>query len=148
MHHIERRSLRCLVKRRFWERRIFPHKIPRLDAACGLTLRCAKGDNRRCNMRQPGERYVSLDQLIYEAKYNPDFKPLTGEQKDRMIEIFGHRCRAKTKDALYRRLCSLSTMKSYGIFTRVAFWPDGTVEYIPGQDYNAEIRTVRECILE
>ena len=94
-------------------------------------------------------RYTSLSDLIYMAKNAPEnFVPLTEDQKHEMVRIFGHRCRIPTKKAIYNRLSSLSTMFSYGIYTRVAFFADGTVSYISGQDYDTEIRTVRQCILE
>ena len=105
--------------------------------------------DRGFQMTSMETRYTSLTSLIDMAKNDPDnFIPLTEYQKHEMVRVFGHRCRIPTKKAIYNRLSSLSTMFSYGIYTRVAFFADGTVRYITGQDYDTEIRTVRQCILE
>ncbi|NCU27730.1 hypothetical protein EOM86_13610 [Candidatus Nomurabacteria bacterium] len=90
---------------------------------------------------------VTLNDLIYKAKNAGDVA-LTENQKIAMVELFGKGCREKTKNALYRRLKYLSLLKPHGIFSRVIINDIGRIEYVPGQDYIAEVRAVRACILE
>lgn len=74
---------------------------------------------------------------------------LTDEQHVQLVELLGWRCRQGTKDILARRLRFPSTLKNYGIFSRVVI--DGAregVHYIAGQSYPDEIRTIRELILK
>ena len=83
---------------------------------------------------------VSLSDVIYQQDY------LSNEQIAELIGIIGYRCRFDTKDKLDRRLQHPALLRNYGIFTRVIVSP--MVEYVAGQDYTAEIKTVRELILK
>lgn len=65
-----------------------------------------------------------------------------------IMDIVGYRCRENTK----RRLRSIltygaSTIPDYGIMGRLMFC-DGRWEYVAGQSYTDEIKTVRECIIK
>jgi hypothetical protein len=71
--------------------------------------------------------------------------PLTTRQKNLLVKLLGERCRSTTKEALYRRLAYPESIKNYGILDRVAILPH--VEYCAGQDYPAEIATVRKIII-
>lgn len=59
------------------------------------------------------------------------------------MSLIGKGCRANTKEKLFLRLqVPLSLWKRYGIYSRVIL-TDNDVEYICGQSWNDEMRTLR-----
>lgn len=88
---------------------------------------------------------VNLRDAIFDAKNIGG--TLTDWQQTELMALLGSGCRKDTKARLSRRLAvPLSLWPYYGIFERVTLSP--IVEYVPGQSYPDEIRTVRQLILE
>jgi len=72
---------------------------------------------------------------------------LTENDINEIIAILGHRCRVKTINRLRSILTyGISAIGSYGIYSRLLF-ENGKWNYCAGQDYNAEIKCLRDCIL-
>jgi hypothetical protein len=72
---------------------------------------------------------------------------LSPDDIEQVLMIVAHRCRANT----WRRLRSIltygtSSMDSFGIYSRL-IKENGKWQYIAGQSYPDEIRTLRECML-
>jgi hypothetical protein len=92
----------------------------------------------------------NLRNRIWNAKYGKiedTSNTLSDQEKAEILAMVGNRCRAETKRKLARRLdLPLSLWDSFGIYDRVKF-ANGRVDYITGQDYTYEMRTLRECIL-
>ena len=77
-----------------------------------------------------------------------DVKELTDQDIEQILKIVGHRCRAKTVNRLESILrYGRHTIPSYGIFHRLIKFEYGW-EYVAGQSYPDEIKTLRECILK
>lgn len=73
---------------------------------------------------------------------------LSQQDIDELIGIVGDRCRHNTKARLRSILTyGPSTIPDYGIMKRLMF-TKGRWEYVAGQCYTSEIKTVRECILK
>lgn len=65
-----------------------------------------------------------------------------------ILQLVGKGCRDKTKARLRSILTyGPSTIEDCGIMRRLTKEPDGSWEYCAGQDYTAEIKTVRNVIL-
>lgn len=92
----------------------------------------------------------SLDRAIHDAKFDGGASHLTDDQQSAIFEMIGKGCRSATKVKLGRRLeLPLSLWPSYGIFSRLILRDERTNRpyYITGQDWLAERKTLRECIL-
>lgn len=73
---------------------------------------------------------------------------LTEQDIDELMGIVGYRCRHKTLVRLRSILTyGSSTIPDYGIMRRLMF-TRGRWEYVDGQSYTDEIKTVRECIIK
>lgn len=70
---------------------------------------------------------------------------LTETEQAELYELLGAHAHAKTKEALSRALEHVPHVNSYGIYDRVLITP--RVQYIAGQSYPDEIRTVRELLI-
>lgn len=70
---------------------------------------------------------------------------LTEQEQEKLLEIFGNRCYAKTKRMIIRALRIVPNITNYGIFNRVHLNPPS---YCVGQSYPDEIRVVRECLIK
>jgi hypothetical protein len=92
----------------------------------------------------------NLDSAIYDAAHDRSDKKydqLNDAQVSALLSLIGKGCRQNTKEKLARRLKTpLSLWKRYGIFSRVIL-TDNDVDYICGQSWTDEMRTLRECIL-
>jgi len=92
----------------------------------------------------------NLDNAIYDAKYGVienTSNTLNDKQREAFLSLIGKGCRKNTKEKLSLRLqVPLSLWKRYGIYSRVIL-TDNDVEYICGQSWTDEMRTLRECIL-
>ena len=89
----------------------------------------------------------NLSNRIYDAKFNNGATHLSDSERASLVEVIGARCRANTKTRLARLVqLPLSNWTDYGIYRRVTF-VDGEVDYICGQSWTDEMRTLRECIL-
>jgi hypothetical protein len=89
----------------------------------------------------------NLDNLIYDAKHSEGSFTLTDAQKTAILNMVGKGCRENTKARLSRRLdVPLSCWERFGIYSRMTLNDKGA-EYICGQSWNDEMRTLRECIL-
>jgi hypothetical protein len=89
----------------------------------------------------------NLDNLIYDAKHSEGTFALTDAQKADILSMVGKGCRQNTKERLSRRLdLPLSCWERYGIYSRMTLNDKGA-EYICGQSWPDEMRTLRECIL-
>ena len=90
----------------------------------------------------------NLDNLIYDAKHSEGTFTLTDAQKADIYSMVGKGCRQKTKERLSRRLdLPLSCWERYGIYSSMTLSDDGA-NYICGQSWPDEMRTLRECILK
>lgn len=94
---------------------------------------------------------MNLDNLIYDAKYgkleNTNSR-LNDAQIADILAMIGKGCRKTTKERLYGRLnVPLSLWKRYGIYSRLTLTENGA-DYICGQSWTDEMRTLRECILD
>jgi len=75
-------------------------------------------------------------------------KNLTTRDVINLTTIIGKGCRQKTKDRIASCLTySSSRLPNYGIFDRLMF-EDFEWSYCAGQDYRAEIKTIRELIIK
>ena len=73
---------------------------------------------------------------------------LSQQDIEEIIGIVGDRCRHNTKARLRSILTyGSSTIPDYGIMRRLMF-TRGRWEYVAGQCYTSEIKTLRECILK
>ena len=73
---------------------------------------------------------------------------LTEQDINQIIAVIGYRCRHNTLARLRSILTyGKRTIKSYGIFNRL-IKSNGRWEYVAGQDYRSEIKTVRDCIIK
>jgi hypothetical protein len=91
--------------------------------------------------------YLNLDIVIHNAKFGGGVSALTEQQKSDILRIVGKGCRKTTKEKLSRRLeLPLSLWKSYGIYSRITL-DDKGADYICGQSWTDEMRTLKECIL-
>jgi hypothetical protein len=92
----------------------------------------------------------NLDNAIYDAKYGTienTSNALNKNQIDAFLALIGKGCRQSTKEKLaYRLQIPLSLWKRYGIYSRVIL-TENDVDYICGQSWTDEMRTLRECIL-
>jgi len=91
---------------------------------------------------------TNLDNLIHDAKFKEGAFTLTEQQKTDIFRMVGKGCRQQTKDKLSRRLdLPLSLWNRYGIYSRITL-DDSGADYICGQSWPDEMRTLRECILD
>jgi len=93
---------------------------------------------------------VNLDNMIWEAKHGEIEKTsqvLTDEQVAGILDLVGKGCRSNTKEKLARRLkIPLCLWHRFGIYSRMVI-EGNEVNYICGQSWTDEMRTLRECIL-
>ncbi len=83
-----------------------------------------------------------------QLNFNNQKTSLTETDIDQLIMIIGYRCRVKTCNRLRSILTySPSLVPSYGIFDRLIKDNDQW-QYVAGQSYTDEIKTVRQCILK
>jgi len=103
-------------------------------------------------MKHDNSKEISLDDLIYnQIRYKHAIlgRALTNEELDKAVEIIGDDCQQKTKDKLSRRLQTLSLLTRHVIYSRLLFQSDGAqCQYVAGQSYSDEIRTIRQLILK
>ena len=71
---------------------------------------------------------------------------LSEEQRASLVRLLGKGCQEKTKARLYSCLSHLSSLDNWGIFGRVNIEGE-EADYTAGQDYTAEIATVRNAII-
>jgi hypothetical protein len=89
----------------------------------------------------------NLSNRIYAAKFQNGPTQLTEVEQASLYRLISSRCRQNTKARIGRRVeLPLSLWKDYGIYSRVTF-VNGEVEYICGQSWTDEMRTLRECVL-
>ena len=93
---------------------------------------------------------TNLDHAIYDAKYgkleNTNLT-LNESQIQDILRIVGNRCRQPTKERLVASLrVPLKFWKRYGIYSRLTLTENGA-NYICGQSWTDEMRTLRNCIL-
>ena len=92
----------------------------------------------------------TLRNRIWDAKYGKiedTCNTLTEQEKEDLVSMVGSRCRIETKLRLRRKMSTpLSLWDSFGIYDRVTF-KGGRADYICGQSWTDEMRTLRECIL-
>ena len=90
----------------------------------------------------------NLSNRIHNAKFKCGNTHLSESEQNSLYKLVSSRCRYITKDKIERRIkLPLSLWKDYGIYSRVTF-VNGEVDYICGQSWTDEIRTLRECILD
>jgi hypothetical protein len=90
----------------------------------------------------------NLSSRIWEAKHANAAQNLSDSEQVALFNLLAKGTRQKTRERLERRVkLPLSMWKDYGIYSRVTFVADG-VDYICGQSWTDEMRTLRECILD
>jgi hypothetical protein len=91
---------------------------------------------------------TTLDNLLWDAKHKEGTYALTDKQKADILAMIGKRCRQTTVDRLARRLeLPLSLWQRFGIYSRLTL-DDNGADYICGQSWLDEMRTLRQCILK
>jgi hypothetical protein len=91
--------------------------------------------------------HQDLSNAIYEAKHKGGVEYLTEKQQEAILDFVGKGCRAKTKEAIARRLrLPLSLWRDYGIYSRIMFDDKRGADYCCGQSWTDEMRTLRECM--
>jgi hypothetical protein len=89
----------------------------------------------------------NLDNLIWDALNTEGVFKLTEKQKADILAMVGNKCRQNTKERLERKINTpLFCWKRYGIYSRIVLTDKGA-DYICGQSWSDEMRTLRECIL-
>jgi len=90
----------------------------------------------------------NLDNTIWECKHKGADYQLTDEAKLDIYRMVTKGCSQNTKQRVARRLdLPLSCWERFGIYSRLILKDDGA-EYICGQSWADEMRTLRECILK
>ena len=90
----------------------------------------------------------NLSNRIWEAKNANAAQHLSDSEQVALFDLLAKGTRQKTRERLARRIeLPLSMWKDYGIYSRVTFVTDG-VDYICGQSWTDEMRTLRECVLD
>ena len=90
----------------------------------------------------------SLSNRIYAAKVEGGATHLSESEQISLYKLISSRCRHNTKSKIGWRLeLPLPLWKDYGIYSRVVF-VNGEVDYICGQSWHDEMRTLRECVLD
>lgn len=74
----------------------------------------------------------------------PDRCQLTDEQRAELFDLLTKGTRQHTREAIARALKHPERLPSKGIFSRLMVTP--RVEYVAGQDYPAELRTIRDLL--
>lgn len=93
-------------------------------------------------------RQHNLSNAIYSAKFENGAEYLTENQQAAILEFVGKGCRLKTKASLKMRLSlPLSVWQDYGIYSRIILSDEYGAEYVCGQSWNDEMRTLRECMI-
>jgi hypothetical protein len=76
---------------------------------------------------------------------------LNSDQQDSLVALLGARCRKDTLEKLRRRIACIhlqdQLLQYYGITSRMKVY-NTYCQYVPGQDYMAEIRLLRKAILD
>lgn len=81
-------------------------------------------------------------------EFNDLKRNLSEQDIDSIIQLVGKGCQHKTKARLRSILTyGPSTIENCGIMRRLTKESDGSWDYCAGQDYTAEIKTVRNVIL-
>jgi hypothetical protein len=65
--------------------------------------------------------------------------------REQLVALLGRGCRESTKLAIRYALTGTLNLKSYGIYSRLMISP--RVEYCAGQDYRAELATIRKLLV-
>jgi hypothetical protein len=90
----------------------------------------------------------NLSNRIWDAKNAEGSQYLSDLEQVALFDLLARGTRQKTRERLARRVqLPLSIWKDYGIYSRVTF-VDGDVDYICGQSWADEMRTLRQCILD
>jgi hypothetical protein len=90
----------------------------------------------------------NLSNRIWDAKNANGAACLSDTEQVALFNLLAKGTRQKTRERLARRVeLPLSLWKSYGIYSRVTF-VSGDVDYICGQSWPDEMRTLRACILD
>ena len=88
----------------------------------------------------------NLSHRIHDAKFNNGPQYLTESEQADLLATIGKRTRPATREKLARYISRpLSAWPDFGIYRRVTF-NNGQVDYICGQSWPDEMRTLRECI--
>jgi len=83
-----------------------------------------------------------------QINFNDEKTKLTQVDIDQLVLLLTYRCRINTTNRIRSILTySPSLIPQYGIFNRLIKENDRW-EYVAGQSYTDEMRTLRECILK
>lgn len=90
-----------------------------------------------------GKLYITLQEVIL-GRFQ-----INSAQFEALRQLLAHNLRAEWKKNRVRNLTfdQLRATPQHWSFARVAFYPNGKVEYIPGQDYNSEFREFQSAII-
>jgi hypothetical protein len=101
-------------------------------------------------MRSLGNRIWDAKKEQPHTKHIDQIMPhiLTDNQIDMVVSMIGYRCRQDTKAQLKSRLSlPLALIKNHGIYDRLLIG-DRSIEYVCGQSWDDEMRTLRQCLLK
>lgn len=96
--------------------------------------------------RAARDKNPTPERSLADAISYPERCKIDGETYAALLHLLTKGCRKETRETIARRLASLSSLKNYGIYDRLQISP--TVSYCAGQDYPAEIRTIRELLIK
>ena len=86
-------------------------------------------------------KYETLDEAV-RGLYE-----LTSFDVEQLMELLTQRCNPRTKYAVRLALENIQEQRTYGIYERVVKEPKtGRWQYVAGQSYPEEIRTVRSLL--
>lgn len=92
------------------------------------------------------EQKATPQRTLTQAISYPERVTISDDTRAAIIATIAPRCRYETRAKLDRRLQYPESLKNYGIFDRLTIFP--TVSYCAGQDYPAELATIRKLIIE
>lgn len=92
-------------------------------------------------------KYNLQNVRVHRLNGKPFFKELSVSDISALVDLFGSRCQQHTKDRLWSAFYNLATLKGAWFFERI-MWSNGRWSYCAGQDYTAEISSIRNELVK
>jgi hypothetical protein len=86
------------------------------------------------------------ERSLADAISYPERIKIDAETRDELVHLLGKGCRENTKKAIRYALTGELNLKNYSIYSRLMISP--TVGYCAGQDYRAELATIRKLVTQ